>query len=490
MTRRRWLWLLGTTSVVLFAVLAALDARLVEEGGWGIVDFELAGSREDAREMVAAWGEKGHDAALLSLWLDYVYMAAYGAFGVLAVAAVRDMARRHGWERMAALGRVLVPVPAASAACDALENAGLLLALGDHGGAAAPVLATAFAVAKFVLIEVAFLYVVVALVRRAWERRRALTAAVLALLGLLVAGTVAVGVPAQRETEAARPGGDGQVLRLPGGDLYVEDSGPRGDAAIVLIHGYTGSTRWWSRVTPALARDHRTVNVDLLGHGRSEKPREGYEMENQARLVLAALGRLGVRRAVVVGHSMGGWVALSMAEQDPRLVRGVATIGTPADRAEGPGPFGKRLGYLPVVGPATWKAVPDSYVRSELKSAFAEGVPVPDEFVADTRRLTWSAFARAAQESRNYRDERAPFERMTAVGLPFLAIVGTEDDRAKAETTEEWERVPRGRVVRMRGVGHTPPWERPGPTTTEIIRFADRVEGFGGQDPQGPPPGG
>ena len=478
MSRRGWLWILGVASVVIFAVLAALDAKMVDEGGWGIIDFELAGSREDARRMVEDWGADGRDAARLSLWLDYIYMATYAAFGTLAVAAVRDMSRTREWARFARFGAVAVAFPVAGALCDAVENAGLLLALGGHGGSWAPVLAMAFALAKFVLTGVAFWFVVVALVRRGWERRRALTAVLLAVVALLVAAVVAVGIPATVETKAALDGNrpdarDGQVVRLDGGDLYVQDTGRRGPAALVLLHGYTGSTRWWSRVVPPLSGRHRVVNVDLLGHGRSEKPREGYAMDEQARRVLAVLRRLGVRRAVVVGHSMGGWVAVSMAEQDPRVVRGVVTIGTGADRADGPGPLLDRLGFVPVAGGALWKAVSESYVRSELKTAFADGVPVPDQFVEDTQSLTWSAYAGSWDGWREFTEERAPYERMTATRLPFLAILGTEDERAKAKYTKEWDRVPGGRVVRMAGVGHTPPWERPGATAAEIERFAD-----------------
>jgi pimeloyl-ACP methyl ester carboxylesterase len=488
MTRRRWLWVLGVASLGLFGGLAWLDTRMVDAGGWGIVDFELAGSRHDVQRIVADWGAKGHDAARWSLWLDYAYLVVYGAFGALAVAAVRDLARRREWRRLAGIGRFALAFPIAAAACDALEDAGLLLSLDGHGGTVAPVAATAFAIAKFALLTLTVIYVVAGLVRAAWARRRVATAAVLGVVALALASTLVSGLSAARETEAARPGGGGQVLRLPGGDLYVTDSGPRtpggearargpvparGTDALVLIHGYTGSTRWWSRVMPALSRAHRTIAVDLLGHGRSEKPRDGYEMENQARLVLAALRRLGVRRAVVAGHSMGGWVAVSMAEQDPELVRGVATIATPADRPEGPGPLGDRLSYVPVVGPASWNAVPDAYVRAKLRSAFADGVPVPDEFVADTRGLTWRAYARSAIACRDFREDDPPYARMAGTGLPFLAIVGAEDDRVKAESSREWTLVPRGRVVRMRHTGHTPPWERPSATATALTRFAD-----------------
>jgi pimeloyl-ACP methyl ester carboxylesterase len=161
-----------------------------------------------------------------------------------------------------------------------------------------------------------------------------------------------------------------------------------------------------------------------------------------------------------------------MAEQDPDLVRGVAVMGTAADRPEGPGPVPDRLGYTPVAGPALWRAVPPAYVRSELRSAFADGVPVPDEFVDDTRSLTWRAYDRSARAGRDFREDEAPYARMAATGVPLLAVVGTEDERAKAATTREWAWVPRGEVVRMRGVGHTPPWERPGPTAALLNRFA------------------
>lgn len=471
MTRRRALWLLGAITLALGAVLAAIDVRLQDAGGWGIVDFELAGSRSEAREIVSDWGSQGHGSAQLSLWLDYLYLVAYAAFLTLAVLSVRDLADRHGWRRFAAVGSRLVFFPAAAAALDALEDVGLLLALGGHGGEFAPSLAAVCALGKFALLWLTVAYLAAGLARRARERWRVATTIVLSAAAALIAAIVVVGLVAARETQPARAR-DGQIVRLAGGDLHVVDTGPRRDSALVLLHGYTGSTRWWARAAARLARDRRTVLVDLLGHGDSQKPLYGYEMPQQARLVAAALRRLGVRRAVVVGHSMGGFVAVSMAEQDPRLVRGVAVIATPASRPEGPGPVGDRIGYVPIVGAALWTAVPDAFVRSKLKSAFAKGVPVPDQFVRDTRSLTWTAYERSAVASRDFREERAPAQRMARTGLPFLAILGGEDQRVKADSSRAWDTVPGGRVVRLPGVGHSPMWERPGTTDALIARFA------------------
>ena len=110
------------------------------------------------------------------------------------------------------------------------------------------------------------------------------------LLGLLVLLAVALAVNTvvtDRETEEAHAD-VGRVLDLPGGDLQVREDGPPDGPALVLLHGFACSIGWWDQMTPALARDHRVIRFDLLGHGGSEKPKEGYGMESQARLVAAA----------------------------------------------------------------------------------------------------------------------------------------------------------------------------------------------------------
>lgn len=158
MTRRRALWVLGIVTLALFAVLYALDVRMQDAGNAGIVDFELAGSRDRAQELLADWGSDGRDAAKASLWLDYLYLTAYGLFLWQAVLAVRDGALRRGWARAARPGRVVALLPLAAAAFDAVEDAFLLLALGGGGGEAAPLLGTVFASLKFACLAVALVY--------------------------------------------------------------------------------------------------------------------------------------------------------------------------------------------------------------------------------------------------------------------------------------------------------------------------------------------
>ena len=172
MTRKRALVASAVLSLVIGAVLVALDRRMVNAGGPGIVGFELAGSEDRASEILAEWGDDGIDAAKASLWLDYAYIVAYGTFLVLAAAATRDLAERRGWDRLAAFGLPVMTFAAAAAAFDAIEDVGLLLAVNQHGGALAPRLAQVCAILKFALLAVTIAYLLTGLAMRfRWRRR-------------------------------------------------------------------------------------------------------------------------------------------------------------------------------------------------------------------------------------------------------------------------------------------------------------------------------
>ncbi|HKH42667.1 MAG TPA: hypothetical protein VKA41_12530 [Solirubrobacterales bacterium] len=171
MTRKRALIGSGIASLAIGAVLLVLDARMMDAGGPGIIGFELAGSEERAAEILADWGDEGADAARASLWIDYAYLIAYGTFLVLAAWATRDLARIRGWRRMAAWGTAVIPLPAAAAAFDAIEDVGLLLAVGGHGGAFAPRLAQVCASLKFALLAVTIAYILAGLLLRVGARR-------------------------------------------------------------------------------------------------------------------------------------------------------------------------------------------------------------------------------------------------------------------------------------------------------------------------------
>ena len=296
-------------------------------------------------------------------------------------------------------------------------------------------------------------------------------------LGLVLAFAVLLGLNAlvtgaeTKSAEVTEPGG--RVLGLRGGALQVVDRGPRDAPPIVLLHCFTCAIDWWDRMMPLLEREHRVVALDLLGHGGSEKPESGYSVENQADLVAEALGRLGVRDATVVGHSLGGAVSVALAERSPQLVSRVVIVDTTAG---GEGHLGllAKLTSTPVLGEALWRIKTDFATRKGLEVAFAPGFSVPDAFVEDLGRMTFSAYASA--DSSDYSKERSLGTRVRAAGKPLLVIMGAEEqviDDPRAMLAR-YERDAPGTVTKLiLGAGHSPNVEKPEETAAAVLEFAE-----------------
>jgi pimeloyl-ACP methyl ester carboxylesterase len=97
---------------------------------------------------------------------------------------------------------------------------------------------------------------------------------------------------------------------------------------LVLIHGITSSSRTWERVLPALAEHHTVLAPDLLGHGESAKPRGDYSLGAYASGVRDLMIALGHTRATVVGHSLGGGIAMQLAYQFPERIERLALVSS------------------------------------------------------------------------------------------------------------------------------------------------------------------
>ena len=209
-----------------------------------------------------------------------------------------------------------------------------------------------------------------------------------------------------------------------------------------------------------------------FGHGGSEKPREGYAPDEQARRVGDALDKLGVRRATVVGHSMGGTVASALVQERPKLVRRVAVLGTSPRSGFAELPFAGRLATWPVVGELARRFAPDQVIRAGMDSAFAGDVDVPDAFVDDLDGMTFSAYDKSRELADEFVEDQPNSERIRRSGKPLLVIFGTKDEIVDPKAADAWAKdVPRARVVKLRGVGHSPLWERSREVVRELLAF-------------------
>lgn len=306
--------------------------------------------------------------------------------------------------------------------------------------------------------------------RRGWK----IAIAALAGLAVLVAVNAAVTGAETKPAEATVE--DGRLMRLGGEELQYVDRGPRNGRPIVLLHGFSAAIDWWDRIMPLLDRRRRVVAVDLLGHGGSSKPSSGYSMPEQAALVAQLLARLGVEDATVVGHSMGGTVAVALTEQSPRLVDRLVLIDTASNlRDDADLGLTANLLFTPVLGEALWRIKPDFSVRSGLQVAFAPGFDVPDAFVEDVKRLTYSAYDESSALSADYRDESSLAGRAAETRKPLLAIMGAEEqliEDPRAALRAYAEAVPGARTRLIEGAGHSPNVEKPDRTAALLLAFA------------------
>ena len=282
----------------------------------------------------------------------------------------------------------------------------------------------------------------------------------------------------------------GEVVATQNADLQVFDSpatgsGPEGQP-IVLIHGFGASSQWWDEILPLLNERHRVIRIDLIGHGGSQKPRSGYEVSAQSTAIAEALSEKGITRATVVGHSLGGLVATSLAESASEIVDRLVLIGTPANPNATELPFISKLVHTPVIGQALWRIRIDSMIENGYEDAFAPGFDIesgfenPDQVVEDNRAMTYTSFVEADDAGDDFLEEESVPPRLTAKGVPLLVIEGAEDQLFDAQTeAEAFDAVPGSRVEVLEGVGHSAQIEDPEGVAQLILPFSaagDAVE--------------
>lgn len=297
-------------------------------------------------------------------------------------------------------------------------------------------------------------------------------AAVAALLVLLILNALWVDGKTEKAS-ATVP--SGRIVDLPGGELQVAEHGPRNASPIVLIHCFSCAMDWWDGMVPLLDRDHRVVTVDLLGHGGSEKPGSGYTPENQAKVVAEALERLGVSGATVVGHSLGGSVAVALSEQSPQLVAQATIIDMPPDNSYGDLGFIAGLAFQPVIGEALWQIKPDFSIRKGLGVAFAPGFDVPDAFVEDVKRMTYTSYDSSPSGVDDFLEEESLDQRMEATGIPLMVLMGAEEqivDDPQRALDQYADGDPGTQVHLIADAGHSPNVERPALVAKLVQRFA------------------
>jgi len=118
------------------------------------------------------------------------------------------------------------------------------------------------------------------------------------------------------------------IVQHKGINIYYTDNGQ--GSTVVLLHGFLENASMWHTFLPELIRKNRVISIDLLGHGQTECLGYVHTMETMAEAVKTVLQHLKIRRPILVGHSMGGYVALAFAEKNPDAVKGLCLLNSTA----------------------------------------------------------------------------------------------------------------------------------------------------------------
>ncbi|WP_372666731.1 alpha/beta fold hydrolase [Amycolatopsis kentuckyensis] len=258
--------------------------------------------------------------------------------------------------------------------------------------------------------------------------------------------------------------------------MHVVHDGPRDAPPLVLVHGSGASSASWGPVAGVLAARHHVIRVDLPGCGQSP-PAPSYAVPGQAGRVAALLDDLGLRQVAVAGHSSGGYVATSLLEQRPDLVRSLALVSTgPSLGALLPQPWIVRALSAPPLGPLLWPLRSDALIRKGIRATTARPVAVPDDAVAELKHIGYRTFRKILRANSAYIAERSVPDRLAGLGRPVLVVFGAADPRWNPKSAREYDRVPGVRVELLPGVGHIPLLEAPEPTSDLLLRFAATAE--------------
>lgn len=118
------------------------------------------------------------------------------------------------------------------------------------------------------------------------------------------------------------------IIKHKGINIFFTDEGK--GSALVFLHGFLENSNMWNAFIPELAKRKRVICIDLLGHGKTECLGYVHSMELMAEAVEAVLKHLRIRRPTIIGHSMGGYVALAFAEKNPDALKGLVLMNSTA----------------------------------------------------------------------------------------------------------------------------------------------------------------
>lgn len=307
-----------------------------------------------------------------------------------------------------------------------------------------------------------------------------------ALIGLLVVVPFLIPVGEAENTLPVRElaDRDGRYLDFEGVGVHYKRAG-RGEPVLVLLHGFGASLFSWRLVVDPLAQHYTVLAYDRPAFGLTERPRveerEGrspYTAEFGLDLLEELLDSVPVERAILVGNSAGGSVALEFALARPERVAGLVLI-SPAVYTSGPPGFVRLLWKLPQLdglGPRLLRWSLPRFGQSGIAAAWHDPSRLSDEaragYALPLRAENWDSALWTLSRSARFEPLAPHLDRVRA---PVLVITGDDDRIVPTAESVRLADVLSARLLVVQQCGHLAHEECPEPVLAEIIDFVDAL---------------
>ena len=244
----------------------------------------------------------------------------------------------------------------------------------------------------------------------------------------------------------------------PQGPLFFDDGGA-GGTPVLLVHSAAGSTTQWAAQFAHLRGTRRAVALDVRGHGRSGPPRDGsYAMAGMAADVVSVADSLGIRRFVLVAHSLGAAVAIAAAAQAPGRVAGLLLLDPASDARTMPREAA--AGILAALRSDAWQRTAEAHWLAQLEGARPE---VTAAVLSDLRATRREALTGPLEALLSF----DPVTPLRAFRGPRLSVITHLNDRPDALHAL----VPGLPVDRIEGTSHWLQLDAPEAVNAVLDRF-------------------
>jgi 3-oxoadipate enol-lactonase len=233
----------------------------------------------------------------------------------------------------------------------------------------------------------------------------------------------------------------------------------RGDPVFLCIHGLADALEVWDALAGPLAERGRVVRIDQRGHGGSGAPPGPCTREDLARDAIAVLDALAIERAILVGHSVGGIVAMAAALAAPERVVGLALIGTASRCSE------RTAAWYGRIADAGERDGGDGLMRAIYGEGTGRRTRGDPRAIAQIARMLTSL----------YHDPLTP--QLAAIACPVLLLVGEKDAMGPKASETICDALPpgRGELEVVPGCGHWLQLDAPGAVIAAIDRWLPKI---------------